>query len=92
MFLRDYFFGLFGTVSFTTLDDFVVRLVDSESNEGKTAVRYSAIATFGEDSILIPWADDLNVLLRQAFVGVSLVDYTRLVAELPESDPDLFRD
>ena len=88
IFLSDYFFDLFGRVNFATLDDFVVMYVNSQYNrDGPNEIQYSAVAYFDKNSATIPQASDLDVLLRQAFVGASLANYTRLIRELPESNP-----
>lgn len=87
-FLSDYFFDLFGRVNFATLDDFRVMYVNSEFNrDGPNEIEYSAVAYFDKSSPTIPQESDLDVLLRQAFVGASLANYTRLVQELPAGNP-----
>jgi len=88
MFLSDYFFDLFGRVNFATLDDFMVMFVNSEySRDGPNEIQYSAVAFFDKESATIPQANDLDVLLRQAFVGASLANYTQLVRALPTDNP-----
>ena len=87
-FLSDYFFDLFGRVNFATLDDFRVMYVNSEfSRDEPNEIEFTAVAFFDKDSPTIPTENDLDVLLRQAFVGASLANYTRLVQDLPDDNP-----
>jgi hypothetical protein len=62
--------------------------VNSEySRDGPNEIQYSAVAFFDKESTTIPQPNDLDVLLRQAFVGASLANYTRLVQALPDANP-----
>jgi hypothetical protein len=88
VFLRGFFTDLFSGVNFATLDFFETFFLNAVYRRDQPIVmEYESTAFFDKESANIPYSADLDALLRQAFLGQSLANYTLLLQGLNETNP-----
>jgi hypothetical protein len=88
VFLREFFTELFSSVNFATLDYFETKFVNAEFRRNEPiAMQYNSTAFFDTDSASIPTSLDMNVLLKQAFLGPNGENYTEQLQDLNETNP-----
>jgi len=86
--LQDYFFEIFTAETGAIINFFTVASPEDKKSEVQNdliSVHFRANAYFDADSDVLPTTNELDTLLKQAFMGESLDVYHEELKDLPES-------
>jgi hypothetical protein len=87
LYLEDFVFAEFEGSTFTILDDFITKMETSSYIMGAPIfVEYVATARFNVDTKVFPSQDQLDELLRMAFIGENMLFYESLLDNLSEDN------